>query len=301
MNLFRRLCRFYRNWLPEPIQNIFMPFFQTILFARMAALLHRQKKTKLDYVEVSITDHCNLNCKSCGQFSPLAPEKYIDPVEFERDFRRLYELTGGDIDAIRLLGGEPLLHPGITGLMKTAREIFDASAIVLVTNGILLLKQDESFWETCASHRINILISRYPVHINDDEIAQMAGKHGITVEYTAYKPQFMFQWAFDVTGKQNAGTNFNKCWLGGGCIHIDNGKLYSCAYVSAIKFFNNYYHEHLNVTDKDFLDVYRVKDISEILEFLSNPIPFCRYCDLKRVKYGQKWERSKKEKSEWGC
>jgi hypothetical protein len=56
----------------------------------------------------------------------------------------------------------------------------------------------------------------------------------------------------------------------------------------------------LNVTDKDFLDIFTAKDLSEIVDFIGKPIPFCRYCDFKRIKYGLKWARSKKEKSEWG-
>ena len=288
MNLHDLVCKL----VPAPIiRDILLPLFR---------LLHRQKKTKLDYVEVCITDHCNLNCKSCAQFSPLAPEKYIEPTVFERDFRRLYELTGGDIDTIRLLGGEPLLNPGITGLMKTAREIFDASAIWIVTNGILLLNQDESFWKTCASHRISIYISRYPVNINHDEIARMTGQYGITLKYSANTPQLMHQWALDVMGKQNAKANFYTCYVGG-CVNVNSGKLYMCETVPSIKFFNDYFHEHFKVTDKDYIDIHSAKDLSEVLDFLSNPIPFCRYCDLKRVKHGQKWAHSKKEKSEWGC
>jgi hypothetical protein len=58
-------------------------------------------------------DHCNLNCKGCTAFSPVAEEKFMDVNMFERDCERLAELTGGKIELIDLLGGEPLLHPKI--------------------------------------------------------------------------------------------------------------------------------------------------------------------------------------------
>jgi hypothetical protein len=293
------LSALYRNVVPEPLQLLITPVIQKWLFLRGGIAAHRQKRTWLTDVQVRIAYHCNLNCKSCMAFSPVTPEKYIDPAVFERDFRRLHELTGGNIGRIRLLGGEPLLHPGITGLMKKTREIFDTSSIELVTNGILLLKQDKSFWETCRDSRIIVFISRYPISINHDEIARIAAEYGVMLQYSANKPQFMMQLAFDVTGGQNAADTFNKCWITGSCVTIEEGKLYSCSLPCGCQFFNDYFHENLSVSDKDFIDIYKVNDLGTILDFLSNPIPFCRYCDFKRIKYGQKWAPSKKEKSEW--
>jgi len=39
--------------------------------------------------------------------------------------------------------------------------------------------------------------------------------------------------------------------------------------------------------------------MDEILDYLCKPIPFCRYCDWRRLKTGVKWSVSKKEISEW--
>lgn len=51
-----------------------------------------RKKIKF---EVHITEHCNLNCKYCFHFSPLAKEEYLTLEEYERDLARLSELFGG--------------------------------------------------------------------------------------------------------------------------------------------------------------------------------------------------------------
>ena len=32
---------------------------------------------------VDIVDHCNLNCKGCGHFSPLASKSFLDIETFE--------------------------------------------------------------------------------------------------------------------------------------------------------------------------------------------------------------------------
>ena len=50
------------------------------------------EKEKIRFI-VDIVDHCNLNCKCCGHFSPLAPKGFLDINTFERDLKRLHELN----------------------------------------------------------------------------------------------------------------------------------------------------------------------------------------------------------------
>ena len=46
------------------------------------------------------------------------------------------------------------------------------------------------------------------------------------------------------------------------------------------------------------IDIFKAKNKDEILEFMSRPIPFCRFCDVLRRKAGYKWETSEKDISE---
>lgn len=53
-------------------------------------------KPILDYLEIEISEFCNLNCRGCCDFSNLATEKRIYPFnEYEKDMHRLHELFGG--------------------------------------------------------------------------------------------------------------------------------------------------------------------------------------------------------------
>ena len=57
--------------------------------------------------EIHLNDHCNLNCKSCLHFVPLAkPDSHYPLDEFERDIKRLCSLFDGKFGWIHLLGGE---------------------------------------------------------------------------------------------------------------------------------------------------------------------------------------------------
>lgn len=47
---------------------------------------------KLNYVETLLTDHCDLNCKGCYHYSPIAELYYADVRLYERDLRRLSQL-----------------------------------------------------------------------------------------------------------------------------------------------------------------------------------------------------------------
>ena len=62
-------------------------------------------KGYLKRVEIDLAVHCNMACYSCNHFSPLAEEEFYDFDIFQKDIKRLYELTGGLIKEISLLGG----------------------------------------------------------------------------------------------------------------------------------------------------------------------------------------------------
>ena len=288
----------YKAIVPESVQKRLTPALIRVWLSLSAVVSHRKKK-RLDYVEVRITDHCNLNCRSCAQLSPLAEAVYIETAVFTNDFQRLHAITKGDIKTIRLMGGEPLLHPRLAELMKTVRGIFGGSRIVLVTNGILLSKQDGEFWSTCAAMNVEILISHYPVKIDYESLLTISKKHNVKLRYATKKPQVMYKWTFDADGKQNAERNFYRCYFGNNCIQVDSGKLYNCSLITCVKYFNSRFGKDMRVTPEDYVDIYEQGDIKRILEFLAKPVPFCRYCNLDKVKYGERWEPSKREMAEW--
>ncbi len=122
--------------------------------------------THLRGFELHLVDHCNLNCRGCTHFSPLAEKNFLSKQDFEKDFCRLSDLTQGNVDYIHLLGGEPLLHPDILFFLKRARDFFNETAINLITNGILLKKQNDKFYETCRENKINIILTYYPINLD---------------------------------------------------------------------------------------------------------------------------------------
>ena len=97
----------------------------------------------------------------------------LEVHSFERDIKRLSELSNGEVNIIHLMGGEPLLNPNIKRFFEIARKYFDKTEIKLITNGILLLKQDNSFWQSMKDNKITLAPTKYPIKIDWDKIKEI--------------------------------------------------------------------------------------------------------------------------------
>ena len=295
MASMRQLRKVIKWLIPDKIlYKHIVPFYKTITKSST-------KKKKLLKFQINITDHCNLNCKGCTAFSPLAKEKFLDLNVFERDCSRISELTKGRIELVDLLGGEPLLHPDIIKITEISRRYFTTGDINIITNGILLTKMPLDFWQKCNEYKVNIIISGYPVKLNFSEINKMAQSNNVKLSIRG-NPSGKKIWnkvPFDLQGTQNIVKNFKKCFGANFCICLDNGKLATCPMPLLIPVFNDYFKQNIPVTENDFIDIYKVNTIDDILDFLCKPIPICAYCNLENVEYGINWDSSKKEITEW--
>ncbi len=101
-------------------------------------VLEPQFKTSLNLIEIDITYRCNLRCYNCDRSCTQAPdtvdmalgqlERFVDET---RNRRKKWK-------RIRIMGGEPLLHPGVRDILPIfadfRRENPD-TLIEVVTNG----------------------------------------------------------------------------------------------------------------------------------------------------------------------
>jgi hypothetical protein len=89
------------------------------------------------------------------------------------------------------------------------------------------------------------------------------------------------------------------CYAANICFQLVDGKIFPCFRIAYIHYFNTFFNQKLEVTDKDFIDIYKARDMEEILSFLCKPIPFCRYCNMEKMAQYIEWDKSKKEITEW--
>lgn len=250
--------------------------------------------------EVNLAEHCNLNCVGCDHFSPLAEKKFLDPEQYERDLARLAKLFPDQVEAIVLVGGEPLLHPGASNLIAMSRRYFPNSSLVMFTNGLLLPKMEPAFWEAARDNRLMMVVTNYPINIDHGRIKELTSQYGVGLDYSwGGKIKTMSKMVLDPEGSGEAGYNFMKCHRSNGCITLQEGRLYTCTVAPTIGHFNRYFGQNIPLTDDDSIDIYQAESGREILEFLRRPIPFCRYCDLRTRIKGLPWRQSGREITEW--
>lgn len=254
----------------------------------------------MDYLEISVVEHCNLNCKYCSHFSPIAKEIYADLEETEQGILLLKKIIKTDIKEIRLLGGEPLLHQKLADFCKLIRHNFPLSNIAVVTNGILLTFISEDLWNTFMKNDINIRITKYPINLNFTKIREISEKYNVSVSYTNRSKTIknMNHMPLDLQGQQDAMESY-KCCYSSRCTNLKGTKIYPCPIVASIEHFNNYYSMNLQVTSKDYFDLEKNNNKTELEQFLSEPIPFCSYCMRKNITYDLPWAISEKDIKEW--
>jgi sulfatase maturation enzyme AslB (radical SAM superfamily) len=257
------------------------------------------KRRKLLRFDIQLTDHCNLNCKYCSTLSPIAEERFLDLAVFEKDLARLSSITGGELEDILLAGGESLLHRELPAIFTIARKYFKHCDITLLTNGILLLSQNDIFWKECNKNNIGVTITRYPIKLDIDSIKEKAQKHGVRFDTLCKGTRTFILKPLDITGRQNQNESFKLCYLSNRCIILLNGRIFPCATIANAHHFNKYFNLNLPVSEKDSIDIYKAKNKEEIFDFLCNSVPFCRYCNIKNTTFGLEWGVSEKSISEW--
>ena len=267
----------------------------------------------LMHFEIHATDHCNLNCKYCGHYSCIAKEWFYDIQKLEKDLARLSQVTEQKVTEVQILGGEPLLHPQITSIFKIVRKYFPISRIDMLTNCTLLDKMSIDFWKSLKKYNIYVCPSIYPVSINWQSIFEKAKLYKtpfvldktrtlITLEnYNDYMTKTFARRTLDLSGKQDINRYF-KCSKRKCCNNYREGKMYPCQYLGNIHILKEKYSVNLPVTKEDYIDIYKVSKIEEIIDFFKKPKPFCRYCAIAEGKTvnAMPWECSKEHSlSEW--
>ncbi|OOZ38847.1 hypothetical protein BOW53_13910 [Solemya pervernicosa gill symbiont] len=117
--------------------------------------------------EINVVDHCNITCRDCNHGSPGVAERFIDPDQLGRELSALkrHYLPS----TIKLIGGEPLLHPQLLEVIRVVRESGIAPRILLVTNGILLPKMEDELWRAIDALDVSI----YPKPGLSDETVEL--------------------------------------------------------------------------------------------------------------------------------
>ena len=91
---------------------------------------------EINYLRVSLTERCNLNCVYCGNNSCFSDNE----LTCEQIVKLVKAFSKCGITKVRLTGGEPLVRNDICDIVRGINAIDGIQKIVLTTNGISLKK-----------------------------------------------------------------------------------------------------------------------------------------------------------------
>lgn len=240
-------------------------------------------RNELDFIELHIVDNCNLKCKGCTSFSNISKQpNFIDTRMLAIRLQHLRELF--TIKNIRLLGGEPLLHPDITNVLKAVRQGLSHSHIELVTNGLLLNKMSKDFFETCNKNNIKIIVSQYPILKNKDELEKIF--LSFKVNYEFFPIIFTFSANLNPAGNSNKEESFKNCRYKR-YKTLKEDDIYICPICAYIDKYNEYFNKNIPVGKG--INIY-TNSKKQIFNYLKNPEETCKYC-TSLTRY-MNWEHS---------
>ena len=250
-------------------------------------------------IEINAVHHCNLSCRGCSHSAPISSKKINDPKTIKEDLTYLAKYL--KCETVRIVGGEPLLHPKLDELLKVIKQSNICENICLVTNGILLDKINND----ALLNIDKIEISLYPIQqeiinkINQEAIKlKNAGKKVTILEYSSFREAIS---RLKTDDKNIINRIYDTCQIAHflRCITIENGRLYRCP--------QSMIYEEKTGDKKDSIEIKSINNINNLLKFLenNNALNSCASClgsigqaFLHEQINKNKWEEALPEKTE---
>ena len=164
------------------IKHIQNRFLKKLCFVLLSPLLFPVALYKfliftIPYVEVVITPSCNLNCKGCANFMPLYQlKKSVSTEQIKQTVSALLSVSGR-VDVLKLIGGEPFLHPELSELLTFVLGNPKVKKVMLTTNGSIV--PSEQVLNVMSNKRVHVIISDYPT-VNHTCMIEALEKYGVS-------------------------------------------------------------------------------------------------------------------------
>ena len=109
----------------------------------------------LNYLRISITDRCNLQCRYCVPQDLIPKLSHNEILTYEEIIRVVHIATRLGISKVRVTGGEPLVRKGVYDFLHELTATEGLKDVSLTTNGVLLKNNLEKI-QAAGISRLNI-------------------------------------------------------------------------------------------------------------------------------------------------
>ena len=188
--------------------------------------LDDQKRIRTESFELHIAEHCNLRCRDCCNISPLNPQKFMSVAEVDSICQFLKDNIKPDL--FKIAGGEPTLHPEIDEIIKVIKRYKIANQVRVVSNGLLIHKMSEYFWQEIDQLTISNYVSAPVKQRTLDLIKEKARQYGFVtnIKYVEQFNEIFVKERF--TDPEEVRSIYDDCWMRHRCHIIRNGHFYKC-------------------------------------------------------------------------
>jgi organic radical activating enzyme len=257
-------------------------------------------KFQLPFVEMMVTQFCNLSCVGCSNYADLKHTGYVRWEDGRREIESWMKRM--DINEFGIMGGEPLINPELKQWIRGLRELLPTSPIRFSTNGELL---DRNLDVVETAHEVGNFVFKITVHQHSERVEAVIAKifdmykwepvreYGVNryrttngLRFQINRPQtFIKTYRNDYANMQpfdsNPADSFDIC-IQQTCPLMLNGRLYKCSTLGGLEDTL----KRFKITDPawaPYLGQYITPDSSdvEIQTFLNNygrPHAVCRMC-----------------------
>ena len=244
----------------------------------------KSNRIQVETLEIHIAEHCNLKCFHCCTNSPYNKKRLLTLREVEKACNQLAKYFQADV--FKLLGGEPLLHPQLIQIIDIAKASGVSENIRIVTNGLLLHRMPDEFWDKIDQLTISNYLSAPISEENIEIFWKKARKYEVVlnIKYVDEFNEILLK--KPNTDKQKNQMIYDDCWIRHRCLMIRNGVFFKCARAAYMDIYkkklnlpklthepNSYaIKDGIPINDPDFLDIAQ--------KYLNNkkPLASCRYC-----------------------
>lgn len=239
-------------------------------------------KVRVEAFELHVAEHCNLRCANCCNMSPLVADKLLAVADVAAFVARMAGVLHADI--VKIMGGEPLLHPEIARVIRMLRESGIGDRVRLFTNGLLLPQMGDEFWEALDELTISNYTSAPVKPATLALVRERERRHDFVLNV---KPVDEFAQVLSpryTADDARVAETFARCWLRHRCLVVRGDRFYTCTKAAyADDFFARAAHEPPPVPldrSGDGLPL-ATEDLAGALEVYLNreqPLGACRYC-----------------------
>jgi organic radical activating enzyme len=182
-------------------------------------------RVAVESIELHVVEHCNLRCAQCCNVSPYLSERLMTVSEVRTTCDRLRDVVRPDV--LKIMGGEPLLHPDIGGLLRAIRESRVAPRIRLFTNGLLLRTLDDASFAALDEITVSSYASAPVKPELLAETEERARRFDVVLNVKVVDA-FSTVLSRITRTQEEIKATYDACWLRHRCLVVRDGVFYKC-------------------------------------------------------------------------